>query len=77
MTKNVRHFVKRYCNSIDIKLVFSYFKIGKMFGVKDPISRGLRSGVVYKFSCAGCNNCYAGETMHPAFFYARTRAHVQ
>ena len=45
--KKVRHFAKRYCNNIDIKLVFSSFKIGNLFSVKDPIPRGLRAGVVY------------------------------
>ena len=33
----------------------------KLFGVKDPIPDGLRSCVVYKFACAGCNACYVGE----------------
>ena len=28
----------------------------------DPIPSNLRSSVVYKFSCAGCNACYVGET---------------
>ena len=45
-----------------VKLVFSSFKIGSMFSVKDPIPRGLRAGVVYKFLCAGCSACYIGET---------------
>jgi len=45
--KKIRHFVKRYCNDLDIKLVFSSFKIGNMFGVKDPVPGGLRSRVVY------------------------------
>ena len=44
------------------KLVFSSFKIGKLFTVKDPIPGGLRLRVVYKFACAGCNACYVGET---------------
>ena len=35
--KRVRHLIKRYCNDLDIKLVFSSFKIGTLFGVKDPI----------------------------------------
>ena len=47
---------------MDIKLVFSSFKIGKLFSVKDPIPGGLRSRVVYKFACEGCNACYVGET---------------
>ena len=51
--KTVRQFTKHYCNSIDIKLVFSNFEIGNMFGVKDPIPRGLRTCVVYKFFMSG------------------------
>ena len=60
--KKVRHLIKRYCNDLDINLIFSSFKIGKLFDVKDPIPGGLRSHVVYKFACAGCNACYGGET---------------
>ena len=52
--KRVRDFAKRYCNNIDIKLVFSSFKIGNMFK-KYSIPRGLRTCVVKKFLCAGCN----------------------
>ena len=29
--KRVRHLIKRYCNDLDIKLVFSSFKIGNLF----------------------------------------------
>ena len=54
--------MKRYCNDLDIKLVFSSFKIGNLFGVKDPVPDGLRSRVVYKFVCTGYNACYVGET---------------
>ena len=48
--KKIRHFIKRYCNDLDIKLVFSSFKIGYLLDVKDPIPGGLRSRVVYKFA---------------------------
>ena len=60
--KRLRKFVQRYCTDIEIKLVFSSFKVGTMFSVKDPVPLDLRSRVVYKFSCAGCNACYIGET---------------
>ena len=61
--KKICHFIKCYYNDLDIKLAFSSFKIASnMFGVKDPISGGLRLSVVYKFACAGCNACYVGET---------------
>ena len=49
--KKIRHFIERYCNDLDIKLVFSSFKIGSLFGVKDPVPDGLCSRVVYKFVC--------------------------
>ncbi|RMX57503.1 hypothetical protein pdam_00005772 [Pocillopora damicornis] len=72
--KNIRHFIRRYCNDLDIKLVFSSFKIGNLFGVKDPVPDGLRSRVVYKFVCAGCNACYVGETCR--HFSSRIREHL-
>ena len=66
--------IKRYCNNLDIKVVFSSFQIGKLFSVKDPIPDGLRSRVVYKFACAGCNACYVGETTR--YFSTRVREHL-
>ena len=51
----IRHLIKRYCNNLDIKLIFSSFEIGNLFSAKDAIPSNLRSSVVYKFSCAGCN----------------------
>ena len=72
--KRIRHFIKRYRNDLDIKLVFSSFKIGNLLGVKDPIPGALRSRVAYKFVCAGCNACYVGETTR--LFSTRVREHL-
>ena len=33
-----------------------------MFNMKDPISKFLKSFVVHKFVCPGCNACYISET---------------
>ena len=44
-----------------------------MLSVKDPVPDGLRSRVVYKFTCAGCNACYVGETTRHFFTCARER----
>ena len=57
--KRIRHLIKRYCNNLDIKLIFFSFKIGNLFSAKDPIPSNLRSSVVYKVSCADCK---VGET---------------
>ena len=42
--------------------------------MKDPIRGRLRSRVVYKFACAGCNACYVGETTR--HFSTRVREHL-
>ena len=44
------------------------------FGAKDLIPAGLRSRVIYKFSCAGCSACYIGETKR--HFATRIREHL-
>ena len=63
-TKKVIKLLKRYCKAdLDVKLVFSTFKLRNMFSVKDSVPQSLRSRV-YKFSCAGCNASYIGETTH-------------
>ena len=72
--KKIRHFIKRYCNDLDIKLVLSSFQIGFLFGVENPVADGLRSRVVYKFVCAGCNAWYVGETCR--HFSTRAREHL-
>ena len=72
--KKVRHLIKRYCNDLDIKLVFSSFKIGNLFGMKEPIPGGLHSHVDYKFACVGCNACYVGKTTR--HFFTCVREHL-
>ena len=45
-----------------------------MFSVKDLVPFDLRSRVVYKFLCAGCNACYIGETSR--HLSTRVREHL-
>ena len=70
----VRKLVNRFCKPIDIKLVFSTFKIKNLFSVKDSVPDSLRTRVVYNFSCASCNACYIGETRRN--FSTRVREHL-
>ena len=60
--KKLHLLVKRYCRSLNVRLVFSSFKANNLFSAKDPVPNGLLSRVVYKFVCAGCNASYIGET---------------
>ena len=68
----LRQLLKHYCKAdLDIKLVFSTFKLRNMFSMKDSVPQGLHSRVVYKFSCAGCNASYIGETTRHLRTHAR------
>ena len=60
--RKVRMLAKTYYKNLNIKLAFSSFKVKNFISVKDCVPRSLRSCVVYKFSCAGCNSVYTGET---------------
>ena len=73
--KRIRRVSQFYCNNVNIVLAFSYFKVVSLLSVKDPIPSGLRSRVVYKFSCAGCAACYVGETTQ--HFSTRSREHLE
>ena len=63
-----------YCTVLDIKLAFSASKVGHFFNVKDSVTQGLRSRVIYKFLCAGCNASYIGGTT--CHFSTGVRVHL-
>lgn len=55
-------FCKFYYKYFNIRIVLSLFKVGDTFNMKDLIANSMRSFVVYKFACSGCNAYYIGET---------------
>ena len=59
--KFIKH-CKYYSESTNIKIFFSPFKVGDLFSVKESVPKDLRSFVVYRFTCPGCNASYIGET---------------
>ena len=61
--RRVYKLINRFCKPIDIKLVYSTFKIKNLFNMKDPLPDRPRTRIIYKFSCASCNACYVGETI--------------
>ena len=54
--------MQKIFKNTDINIVLTPFKIGSVFSSKDRLPNALRSFVVYKFTCAGCQSCYIGET---------------
>ena len=60
--KKKMNFCKEFCKeNVNIKLVFTSFKIRNYFLCKDPIPDDLKSFLVYKFTCASCSSSYIGE----------------
>ena len=72
--RKVRSILKAYCSNLDIRLVFSSYKLSNMFSSKDPIPKSLRPHVVYKLCCTGCNSVYVGEICQ--HFSTRVREHI-
>ena len=60
--EKIGELCKRFCKKTDINIVLTPFKIGSLFSSKDRLPNALRSFAVYKFTCAGCQSCYIGET---------------
>ena len=73
VTENkLQKLTKQFCKEgSNIKIVFSTFKLASLFSTKDKVSYGLKSYIVYKFLCAGCNASYVSET----YRHISTRIH--
>ena len=54
--KKIQQITKHCCKNIDIKLVFTGYKIGNLFVKKDSIPPPLKSGVIYRFTYVGFNS---------------------
>ena len=72
--KNYELF-KTFCKNTNLKIVFSPFKLQDLFSSKDCLPVALKSFVVYKFTCAGCQSCYIGETKR--HLPTRIKEHLQ
>ena len=67
---------KEFCKeNLNIKLVFSSFKIKNYFSYKDSIPNNLKSFLLYKFTCAICSSSYIGETCR--HFKTRIEEHIK
>ena len=65
--RSIRKLANRLYKPIDLRLVFTTFKVRNLFNVKDAVPEGLRM-------CASCNACYFGETSR--HFSTRVREHL-
>ena len=74
VSRKLKILSKQLCKNTDIKISFSMFKVGNMFSTKSSSPKYLKSGVVYHFTCAGCNDSYVGETFR--HFETRVKEHL-
>ena len=62
LKKKISNIAKHFCKNSNPTLIFTSTKIQDYFTAKDSTPLELKSNLVYKFQCAGCNSCYIGET---------------
>ena len=72
--KKISSIVNKYCKDLNVKIIFSPFKLSTMFSPKDFIPDSLKSRVVYQFTCASCGARYIGETNR--HFNTRVNEHL-
>ena len=72
----LQNLSKQFCKEVTIiKIIFSTFKLASLFSTKDKVPYGLKSYVIYKFLCAGCNASYVGEIYR--HISARPHGHLE
>ena len=63
LEKKLKQIIRKYCKpETSLKIVFTSLKLASFFSTKDKIKDCLRSWVIYKFSCTGCESSYVGRT---------------
>ena len=72
--KKISSIISKYCKDLNVKVIFSPFKLCNIFSPRYYIPDSLQSRVVYKFTCAGCGARYVGETNR--HFYTRVNEHL-
>ena len=72
--RKVRMLANKYCKNLNINIAVTSVKVKNLMSVMDCVPRSLRSCVVYKCTCAGCNSIYIGETSR--HLSTRVREHL-
>ena len=53
--------MNEYCKDLNVKIIFSPFKLSTMFSPKDFVPDSVKSRVLYQFTCASCGARYIGK----------------
>ena len=68
--KKISSMINKDGKDLNVKVIFSPFKLSAMFSPEDFIPESLKSHVAYQFTCASCGPRYFSETNR----HFRTRA---
>ena len=60
--RKISSIINKYCKDLNVKIIFSPFKLIAMFTLKDFVPDSLKSRVVYQFTCASSRAHCIGET---------------
>ena len=76
---HVRNKIVNVCKNmlpqVNCKVVLKpCFRMSSLFPFKDRLPSGLRSSIVYKFLCSGCNATYYGQTVR--HLHTRAAEHI-
>ena len=67
MEKNIKKVLKETLPNLNFRFVYrTSTRLSALFRFKDRIPQYLSSGVIYKYTCGGCNSSYIGETIRHA-----------
>ena len=68
-------FSRQFLNGAKIKVIWqSSRRLRNLFAFKDTLPMHLRSNILYKFTCSGCNSTYVGKTNR--HYLVRTYEHL-
>ena len=72
--RKISSIINKYCNDLNVKIIFSAFKLSAMLSPKDFVPDSLKSRVVYQFTCASCGARNIRETN--GHFNTRVNEHL-
>ena len=67
LEKKLKNVFRKAVPDLQVRFVFrAATRLSNIFRFKDKIPKYLSSGVIYKYTCRGCNSTYIGETIRHA-----------
>jgi hypothetical protein len=67
LEKKLKNVFRKAVPDLQVRFVFrAATRLSNIFRFKDRIPKYLSSGVIYKYTCRGCNSTYIGETIRHA-----------